>query len=132
MQDVLFGLHLKRHTWVQDYPVRPWVYAIARYKVIDAFRRRGAAIHLPIEEFTEVLPAQMDADPLTARDNKREVARLIDQLDPRSAEIVRAVELREESQAAVSERLQMTPANLRVTLHRAMKRLAALARREGE
>ena len=132
VQDVLFGLHLKRHTWVQDYPVRPWVYAIARYKVIDAFRRRGAAIHLPIEEFTEVLPAQMDADPLTARDNKREVARLIDQLDPRSAEIVRAVELREESQAAVSERLQMTPANLRVTLHRAMKRLAALARREGE
>lgn len=127
VQDVLLGLHLKRHTWRPDHPVRPWVYAIARYKVIDAFRRRGTSIHLPIEDFTDVLEALADADPLTARDDKREVERLIGHLDPRSAEIVRAVELHEESQAAVGERLQMTPANLRVTLHRAMKKLAAIA-----
>ena len=132
LQDVLLGLHLKRHTWVQDYPVRPWVYAIARYKVVDAFRKRGAAIHLPIDDFTEVLPAMADADPLSARDDAREVERLIGHLDPRSAEIVRAVELREESQASVGERLQMTPANLRVTLHRAMKRLASVGRRDDE
>lgn len=132
VQDVLLGLHLKRHTWVQDYPVRPWVYAIARYKVIDAFRKRGTSIHLPIDDFNEILPAMADADPLTARDDRREVERLLGQLDPRSAEIVRAVELREESQASVGERLQMTPANLRVTLHRAMKRLAALGRRGDE
>lgn len=127
VQDVLLGLHLKRHTWRPDHPVRPWVYAIARYKVIDAFRKRGAAIHLPIEDFTDTLEALDEASPLTARDDRREVDRLIGHLDPRSAEIVRAVELREEPHAVVSERLQMTPANLRVTLHRAMKRLAAIA-----
>ena len=129
VQDVLLGLHLKRHTWRPDHPVRPWVYAIARYKVIDAFRKRGSAIHLPIEDFTDTLQALAEPDALAARDDKREVDRLIGQLDPRSAEIVRAVELREESQAAVGERLQMTPANLRVTLHRAMKRLASLGGR---
>ena len=91
VQDVLLGLHLKRHTWRPDHPVRPWVYAIARYKVIDAFRRRGTSIHLPIEDFSDVLEALADADPLTARDDKREVERLIGHLDPRSAEIVRAV-----------------------------------------
>ncbi len=127
VQDVLLGLHLKRHTWRPDHPVRPWVYAIARYKVIDAFRKRGTSVHLPIEDFTDTLEALAEADPLTARDDKREVERLISQLDPRSAAIVRAVELHYEPQAAVGERLQMTPANLRVTLHRAMKRLAALA-----
>ena len=132
VQDVLLGLHLKRHTWAQDYPVRPWVYAIARYKVIDAFRKRGAAIHLPIEDFTDTLAALADIDLLAARDDTREVDRLIGHLDPRSAEIVRSVELREESQASVGERLQMTPANLRVTLHRALKRLAAVGRRDDE
>lgn len=127
VQDVLLGLHLKRHTWRPDHPVRPWVYAITRYKVIDAFRRRGSAIHLPIDDFTDTLESLAEADPLTARDDKREVERLIGQLDPRSAEIVRSVELHDEPQAAVGERLQMTPANLRVTLHRAMKRLVAIA-----
>ena len=127
VQDVLLGLHLKRHTWRPDHPVRPWVYAIARYKVIDAFRKRGAAIHLPIDDFTDTLAALADDDPLAARDDKREVDRLIGHLDPRSAAIVRAVELHEEPQSAVGERLQMSPTHLRVTLHRAMKRLAAIA-----
>ncbi|MBI1171010.1 sigma-70 family RNA polymerase sigma factor [bacterium] len=132
VQDVLLGLHLKRHTWRQDHPVRPWVYAIARYKVIDAFRKRGAAIHLPIEDYSDILPAEAEADPVHRQDEAREVERLLGQLDPRSAEIVRAVSLREESQATVGARLQMSPANLRVTLHRAMKKLGTLGRREDE
>lgn len=132
VQDVLLGLHLKRHTWRPDHPVRPWVYAITRYKVIDAFRRRGTAIHLPIEEFTDILEALAEPAPLTARDEARQVDRLLGQLDPRSAEIVRAVELREEPQAQVGARLQMTPTHLRVTLHRAMKKLTALGRKEAE
>lgn len=132
VQDVLLGLHLKRHTWRQDHPVRPWVYAITRYKVIDAFRKRGAAIYLPIEDYSDILPAEAEADPVQARDEAREVERLLSQLDPRSAEIVRAVGLREESHAAVGDRLHMSPANLRVTLHRAMKKLGTLGRRDGE
>lgn len=130
VQDVLLGLHLKRQTWRPEAPVRPWVYAIARYKVIDAFRRRGAVVHLPIEDYADILPAEAEADPTSAREDKREVERLISQLDPRSAEVVRALSLREEEQSAVSERLQMTPVHLRVTLHRAMRKLAALGRRD--
>lgn len=132
VQDILLGLHLKRNTWLPGHPVRPWVYAITRYKVIDAFRKRGATIHLPIDDFSDLLEAEPEVSPLAARDDQREVERLIGQLDPRSAEIVRAIELHEESQADVGARLQMTPANLRVTLHRAMKKLAALGRKERE
>ena len=132
VQDVLLGLHHKRHTWRADYPVRPWVYAIARHKIIDAFRRRGVAVHLPIDDFSEILQAMPTADALSARDDKREVDRLIDGLDPRSAEIIRAVTLREESHAEVSARLGLTEGALRVSLHRAMKRLVALGKGEGK
>ena len=128
VQDILFGLHRKRHTWRQDHPVRPWIYAIARHKIIDAFRRRGLAVHLPIDDFTDLLEAVSDTSTLAARDDRREVDRLIDTLDARSAEIVRAVALRQESHAEVSARFGLTEGNLRVTLHRAMKRLVALGR----
>ena len=130
LQDVLLAIHLKRQTWDPDHPVRPWLYAIARYKVVDTFRARGITVHLPIEDYSDVLPAEEQADPLKARDDQREVERLLEQLDPRSAEVVRALELREEPNAEVGARLEMTPVNLRVTLHRAMKRLTTLARKD--
>lgn len=130
VQDILLAIHLKRQTWDPASPLRPWLYAIARYKVIDAHRRRGMSLHLPIEDYSDVLPAEDQADPLAARDDRREVDRLLDQLDPRSAEVVRALALREEPQGDVGARLEMTPVNLRVTLHRAMKRLASFGRKD--
>ncbi|TIW02692.1 MAG: RNA polymerase subunit sigma, partial [Mesorhizobium sp.] len=44
VQETLLAIHVKRHTWRPDAPVLPWVYAIARFKLIDAFRRRGRRI----------------------------------------------------------------------------------------
>ena len=38
VQETLLAIHLKRHTWRQDAAVLPWVFAIARFKMIDAFR----------------------------------------------------------------------------------------------
>jgi RNA polymerase sigma-70 factor (ECF subfamily) len=125
VQEVLLAVHLKRHTWDSRAPVRPWLFAIARYKVVDAFRARGAAVSLPIDDFAEVLPAPPQADPTLALDADRLIARL----DPRSAEIVRSIGMRGEEIAATSRRLAMTEGALRVALHRALKRLAAMRAR---
>ena len=38
MQETLIALHTKRHTWRDDTPILRWLLAIARYKLIDAFR----------------------------------------------------------------------------------------------
>jgi RNA polymerase sigma factor (sigma-70 family) len=124
VQEVLLAIHAKRHTWRSDHPIRPWLYAIARHKVVDAFRKRGATVDLPIEDFAEVIAAEAGPDPLAGRD----VDRLVARLDPRSAEIIRAVALREEPQAEVGARLGMTDTALRVALHRAMKKLESWGR----
>lgn len=125
VQEVLLAIHLKRHTWQSDSPVKPWLYAVARYKVVDAFRRLGSGrVHLPIEDFAEALEGAPAPEPLAARD----AARLLGQIDARSAEIVRAVHLEGEETAQVGARLAMTEGAVRVALHRAMKRLAALGR----
>src|SRR5579871_4297557 len=41
VQETLLAIHLKRHTWDSRQPLAPWVYAIARHKIVDALRRRG-------------------------------------------------------------------------------------------
>lgn len=124
VQEVLFAIHLKRHSWQPDTPVRPWLYAVTRYKVVDAFRRRGSFVHLPIEDFAEVLEGDAGPEGLPARDADA----LLAQIDPRAADIVRAIGLQGDSTGAVGARFSMTEGAVRVAYHRAIKRLAAIGR----
>lgn len=125
LQEVLLAIHLKRGTWRPDLPVRPWLYALARYKVVDAFRRRGAAVHLPIEDFSEALPQDRADEPLSARDADR----MLGLIDARSAALVRAVALEGESAEAAGQAVGLSAGAARVALHRALKRLAEIAGR---
>jgi RNA polymerase sigma-70 factor (ECF subfamily) len=126
VQEVLLAIHLKRQTWDTSQPVRPWVYAITRHKVIDALRRQGRAVHVPVEEFGEVLAAEAAPDPFETRDALRLIARL----DDRSAALLRAVAVNGATPEAAAAALGLSPGAGRVALHRALKRLAAL--RAGE
>lgn len=128
VQNILLAIHLKRGTWREDQPLRPWLYAIARYKVVDAFRARGQRVSLPIEDFEAVLPEPEPPDPFERRDAMRVISRL----DPRSAEILRGAALAGESAAETGARLNMTEGAVRVGLHRALQRLAALHDRDRE
>ena len=38
VQEILLGVHAKRHTYDPDRAFLPWFYAIARYKIIDHLR----------------------------------------------------------------------------------------------
>jgi RNA polymerase sigma-70 factor (ECF subfamily) len=125
VQETLLAIHQKRQTWREDAPVRPWLYAIVRYKVVDAFRARGRRVQVPIEDFAEVLPAEAEPDPTERSDAERVIA----QLDPRAARIVRAIGLEGASIAETSAALHMTESAVRVALHRALKRLALLRER---
>ena len=53
VQETLLAIHMKRHTWRQDAPITPWLYAIAKYKLIDAFRQRGRRVEIAIGEIAE-------------------------------------------------------------------------------
>jgi RNA polymerase sigma-70 factor (ECF subfamily) len=124
VQEVLLAIHVKRHTWDEGRPLRPWMFAIARHKVVDAFRAGGARVHLDVEDFSEVLAAPPEPDLTAAAD----VDRLLARLDPRSAEIVRAASLGDEEAALIGARLSMSEGAVRVALHRAMRRLTAFTR----
>jgi RNA polymerase sigma factor (sigma-70 family) len=125
VQDVLLAVHLKRHTWLAGSPVRPWLYAITRYKVVDAFRARGRRVDLPIEEFVDILAVDAGPDPTDAAD----MAKMISLLDARSAVIVRKIGIEGATVAETGEALSMSVGAVRVALHRAMKTLSQLRER---
>ena len=125
VQDVLLTVHMKRHTWREDAPLRPWLYAVTRHKVVDAFRARGKRIDVPVDDFLEVLAAPAGPDPFEAQD----MDRVIDQLDPRAAQIVRAIGIDGDTAADTGARLGMSEGAVRVALHRALKSLASLRER---
>lgn len=125
VQETLLAIHLKRDTWDGGLKLAPWVGAIARHKIIDALRRRGARQFAPIEDFEAVIPAPEGDDPHDLSDADR----LIGQLPVRQQDIVRSISLQGQSIAATAQRLSMTEGAVRVALHRALKSLAETWRR---
>ncbi|WP_375175218.1 sigma-70 family RNA polymerase sigma factor [Pseudooceanicola sp.] len=128
VQEVLLAVHSKRHTWREDEPVTPWLYAIARYKAADAGRRRGRqGPQVPIDDLADVLPEE--AGETTAA---RDLAVLLDRIDDRAARIVRAVGIEGRSAGEIGVELNMSEGAVRVAYHRAMVRLKDLAETDAQ
>jgi RNA polymerase sigma-70 factor (ECF subfamily) len=121
VQETLLAIHLKRNSWDRSLRLGPWVGAIARHKVIDAMRRRGARRFQPIEDIETILAAPEAEDPHARSDAER----LIGQLAPRQRDIVRSISLDGQSIASTAARLAMSEGAVRVALHRSLKLLAA-------
>ncbi len=126
VQETLLAVHLKRGTWNTALPFAPWVLAVARYKVIDAIRRQGFRSHVSLDDLVVEIAAPSDDTSDT-----RDAERLILQLGERSQRIVRMISLEGRSVAEVAGVLGMNEVAVRVSLHRALKQLAVLYRKDG-
>ncbi len=124
VQEVLLALHLKRGTWKTGTPVAPWVAAIARNKIVDALRRRGQRTEVSIESVVETLCNETADDGRSAQD----VEHMLERLNDRQRQVVRAVSIEGYSAQEAAQRLQMSEVAVRVTLHRSLKTLAAIFR----
>ncbi|RUU11124.1 sigma-70 family RNA polymerase sigma factor [Mesorhizobium sp. USDA-HM6] len=123
VQETLLAIHVKRHTWREDAPVLPWVYAIARFKLIDAFRRRGRRIEVEIDEIAETF-----AEPEAETVSERDIARALDGLPPAQRSVVSSISVDGHSIGETAAKLGVSETAVRVSLHRG---LAAIAKRFG-
>jgi RNA polymerase sigma-70 factor (ECF subfamily) len=124
VQETLLAIHVKRHTWRHDAPVLPWVYAIARFKLIDAFRRRGRRIEIEIDDIAETL-----AEPEAETVSERDINRALDSLSPAQRSVVSAVSVEGRSIGETAAKFGISETAVRVSLHRG---LAAIAKRFGQ
>jgi len=125
VQEALLAMHLKRDTWDETQSLGPWLRAIARYKLVDHLRRRGFHDHFDINDYANSPEVAVDADTSTMIDSRQ----LLASLPERQRRIVEEISLEGRRAADVAVRLGMSEGAVRVSLHRALKSLAASYRR---
>ena len=126
VQDILLAVHLKRHTWDVRAPFAPWLFAIARNKLIDALRRRGKRVFVNVDDFAETLPEEPKAE--TA--SPAEVAAQLDTLPMRQREVLQSIAVDSASIKDTAEKLAISEGAVRVALHRALATLTAKLREQ--
>jgi RNA polymerase sigma-70 factor (ECF subfamily) len=126
VQDILLAVHLKRHTWDANAPFAPWLFAIARNKLIDALRRRGRRVFVNIDDFSEVIPSEAPEETVPAR----EVAVHLEGLPARQRDVLQSIAVDSASIKATAAKLSMSEGAVRVALHRGLANLTAKLRRE--
>jgi RNA polymerase sigma-70 factor, ECF subfamily len=124
VQDILLAVHLKRHTWDADAPFAPWLFAIARNKLIDALRRRGRRIFVDIDDFAETLPGETPAETVPAG----EIAAQLRSLPVRQREVLQSIAVDSVSIKDTAAKFAMSEGAVRVALHRALANLTAKLR----
>jgi RNA polymerase sigma-70 factor (ECF subfamily) len=126
VQETLLAVHLKRGTYDRSLPFTPWAYAVARYKLLDHFRRTSRRVHVPIED-AETLLAEETAEEGVVR---ADVRRLLDRLPERQRTLVEEVRIVGFTVEEAARRRGVTAVSARVMLHRSLKFLNQSVRDE--
>ncbi len=124
VQEVLIGLHRHRASWDGDRPFLPWLKAVVRYKVVDCVRRAATGRQRidarSVDDLADVLAAPDEARPAVF-DADAQASLAV--LTGRQRRVVEALGIEGVTIAAAASRFSMTETAVRVTWHRALKRL---------
>ena len=126
VQETLVALHTRRDTYDANYPLTAWMYAIARYRLIDFLRRQKRRNHADIDGLDIG-----EADPqYDASDAKRDVNVLLEKLPEKQRTAIRLVKLEEKSVREAADATGLTESDIKISIHRGLKTLMRLMGQE--
>lgn len=120
VQETLIAVHTRRATYDRDRAFTAWLFAIARYKMIDHFRRNRR--HQPIEGLEEILVAEGFEDASSAR---MDLEDLLEALPAKQARLIRATRIDGLSVAEAAKADGLGESDVKVSVHRGLKTLMA-------
>jgi RNA polymerase sigma-70 factor (ECF subfamily) len=126
VQDTLLAIHLKRASYDPTLPFTPWAYALARYKLLDHFRRAGVRKSVPLEDAGELYAAENPEEGAVRRD----LGKLLSVLPRRQRQLVEDVKLTGLSMEEAASKADMSVTAVKVSVHRGMKAMARKVRDE--
>jgi RNA polymerase sigma-70 factor (ECF subfamily) len=116
VQETLISVHTRRASYDRARPFTAWLYAVARYRMIDHYRRRRLSV--PIEDVDDVLVAEGFEEALSAH---MDVDRLLNALSPKQARAIRDTHLDGKSIAEAAAGAGIGESDVKVSVHRGMK-----------
>ncbi len=121
MQDLWLRVHRARNTYRPGEPVLPWLYAIARFVKVDAFRKRRS------ERFEESLPEGFEpaAAPPARENNLPEIGQLLETLPESQREVVLMLKVSGLTLEEVAKATASSVGSVKQKAHRAYEKLRA-------
>jgi RNA polymerase sigma-70 factor (ECF subfamily) len=118
IQDSMLGIHAKRSTFDPDRFFLPWMYAIARYKIIDHFRLRKNHSQITSIE----APGVWEQLSITASDQtmKNDINKLLQDLPAKQKKLFELVKLEGLSIQEASLHTGFSTSDIKVSLHRGL------------
>ncbi len=123
VQETLIAIHTRRATYDRARPLVAWVYAIARYKMVDHLRSRR--LHVSTEDLEDILVTEGYEDACSAR---MDMERLLGSLSKKQAGVIRDTKVDGLSVAEAASKSGISEADVKVSVHRGLKALAARLR----
>lgn len=123
VQTILLAVHQARHTYNSEQPFTPWLFAIARFKLIDAMRGSGKTVPLA-DDYETFLPDEQNKT--LSADNRLDLNRLLHVLPRKQRDVVALMKIQGLSAEEVAGKTGMSVSAVKVTAHRAYKKLRDL------
>jgi RNA polymerase sigma-70 factor (ECF subfamily) len=120
VQETLMAIHRRHMTYDPAQPFTAWVHAIARYKLIDHWRRSRVRRHVPLDDVSDWLTETSTVEEGATR---ADLDRVLSVLPDRQRALVRDVKIEGLSLAEAGRRMGVSEGAAKVALHRAMKAL---------
>ena len=126
VQECLLAIHNQRLTYDTEVPLTSWMYAIAKYKMIDWLRRyaRHDMLNEPFGDAHELF-SSTDAD---AAEAGRDLQKLLASLPEQQRAAIAHTKLDGWSVRETATALYLSEASVKVAVHRGLKALAAKLR----
>lgn len=122
MQEILISIHKARHTFDGNRPYKPWVYAIAKFRLQDFLRAHYAdqlRHAMDFDELEECLPESVTETAMSYESISDEVQKL----PGKQASILQLMHKDGYTAREVAEKLGMNESAVKVAAHRAYKLL---------
>jgi RNA polymerase sigma-70 factor (ECF subfamily) len=119
VQEALVAVHTKRATFDRSRPLTPWLYSVARHKLVDHLRR--SRDHSSVEALDEILASEGFERQSNAH---IDIERLLGTLPAKQAAVIRQTKISGMSVAEVATLAGLSVSDVKVSVHRGLKALS--------
>jgi RNA polymerase sigma-70 factor (ECF subfamily) len=125
VQETIIAVHTRRGTYDRERPFTAWLFAIARYKMVDHFRRTRRLV--PLDDLAEWPSEDSFAD---AADARMDIEQLLGLLPGKQAAAIRSTRIEGSSVAEAAAGAGLGESDIKVSVHRGLKALVARVQRD--
>lgn len=124
VQECLITVHTRRESYDRSLLFTPWLFAIARYKKIDHYRRGRLRVTAPLDG----VELTFGIDDSEAVEAALDLEQLMSELPERERDAIRQVKLEGRSVTEAARLGGISESYVKVSIHRGLKKLMARVR----